>query len=165
MPFVHVAKIATAALVAWFLCAAFITDQAPVFAGIAAVMVVQPSIAATLSRAAERSLGVVLGVVTASVVAFTLGSGSIAVIVTIVAAVLVAWALRLSVTSSVQVPISAMLVVAFSASMPGYESHRILETIIGAAVGVGVNAIPVGRPRPVASALEEVRLKSGDQVV
>jgi uncharacterized membrane protein YgaE (UPF0421/DUF939 family) len=145
MPSAQVAKIAAAALVAWFLCAAFITDQAPVFAGIAAVMVVQPSIAATMSRAVERSLGVILGVVVASTVSLLLGAGALAVVVTIVVAVLVPWGLRLSVTSSVQVPISAMLVVAFATSMPGYEGHRIVETIVGAAVGVAVNAIPLGR--------------------
>jgi uncharacterized membrane protein YgaE (UPF0421/DUF939 family) len=145
MPFAHVAKIAVAALVAWFLCAAFITDQAPVFAGIAAVMVVQPSIAATMSRAVERSLGVILGVVVASTVTLLLGSGDVAAIVTIVVAVLVPWGLRLSVTSSVQVPISAMLVVAFATSMPGYEGHRIVETIVGAAVGVAINAVPLRR--------------------
>jgi hypothetical protein len=47
MPFAHVAKIAAAALAAWFLRAEFTTDQAPVFASIDAVMVVHPSIAAT----------------------------------------------------------------------------------------------------------------------
>jgi len=151
MPFVHVAKIATAALLAWFTCALFITDQAPVFAGIAAVMVVQPSVAATLSRAVERSLGVVLGVVVASCAGLLPVGHAEATVITIVASVLLAWTLRLSATSSVQVPISAMLVLAFSTSMPGYELHRIVETILGAAIGVGVNAIPVPRARPATS--------------
>jgi uncharacterized membrane protein YgaE (UPF0421/DUF939 family) len=147
MPFAHAAKIALAALVAWSICAAFVTDQAPVFAGIAAVMVVQPSVAATLSRAVERSLGVILGVVVASGVALVSDIGSIAVILTIVASVMLAWVLRLSATSSVQVPISAMLVLSFSASMSGYEVHRIVETIVGAAIGIAINAIPMRRAK------------------
>jgi hypothetical protein len=49
VPFARAARVAVAALAAWFACAPFITDQAPVFAPIAAVMVVQPSVAATFS--------------------------------------------------------------------------------------------------------------------
>ena len=56
---------------------------------------------------------------------------------------LVAWALNMTPGTSNQVAISAMLVLALGASSPEYALDRVLETLIGAAIGIIVNALVV----------------------
>ncbi len=62
IPFVQVVKTSVAAIIAWFVCIALLPAQLPIFATIAALLVVQPSINQTFGKAVERSLGVITGV-------------------------------------------------------------------------------------------------------
>ncbi len=104
---------------------------------------VQPSVNQSLAKGVERSVGVVLGVVLAYGAGALFGHSSGIVLATIVVSLLIAWLLRLSPGSANQIPISAMLVIAIGASTPGYALNRIIETVIGAAVGLTINAIVV----------------------
>lgn len=137
-PFLQVAKTAVAAVVTWFVCS-FVATEPPVFGAIAAIIVVQPSVNQSLSRGIERSIGVIVGVVIAYLVALVFGAPGWLILVAIVVSLLVAWALRFPASSTVQVPISAMLVLAIGAQTPGYAVDRIIETIIGAVIGIVVN--------------------------
>ena len=118
-------------------------EPLPIFAGIAALLVVQPSVHQSLAKGIERSFGVILGVLLASAATAWLGHSTWVVLGTIVASLLLAWALRLTPGSTVQIPISAMLVVALGAQTPGFAAARVVETIIGALVGLTVNALIV----------------------
>jgi len=71
-----------------------------------------------------------------------LGSPSWIVLLAIVVAMLVAWALRATPGTGNQVAISAMLVLALG-STPDYALARIVETLIGVAIGIVVNALIV----------------------
>jgi uncharacterized membrane protein YgaE (UPF0421/DUF939 family) len=113
--------------------------QLPVFAAVAAIIVVQPSVNQTFTKALERSFGVILGVVIAYFAGVIFGASSWLILVAILLALLTGWALRLSQAATVQVPISAMLVLAIGAQTPGYAVDRILETILGALIAVVVN--------------------------
>ncbi len=64
-PLLHVAKSAVATAAAWIV-ADLITPGPPVFAAIAALLVVQPSVNQSFAKAIERSIGVIAGVVVAS---------------------------------------------------------------------------------------------------
>jgi uncharacterized membrane protein YccC len=143
IPLLQAAKVALATIAAWVIAGAIIRGQLPAFAGIAALLAVQPSLNQSLSRAIERSLGVIAGVLVAYVVGIVFGGGYWVVLLSIVAAIAVAWALRLTSTTSVQLPISAMLVLSVGASTPGYAVDRIVETVIGAAIGLIVNVFVV----------------------
>jgi uncharacterized membrane protein YccC len=110
-----------------------------VFAAIAALLVVQPSVNQSLSKALERSAGVILGVVIAVLLSLLLGAQSWVVLAAVVVAMLVAWSLRASTGTGNQVAISAVLVLALGSSNPDYALDRILETLIGAAIGFVVN--------------------------
>jgi uncharacterized membrane protein YgaE (UPF0421/DUF939 family) len=138
-PLLQVLKTAAAAAIAWIACSFIATDEPPIFGAIAAIIVVQPSINQSFSRAVERSIGVIVGVVVAYLVALIFGAPSWLILAAIVTSLLVGWALRFPQSSTVQIPISAMLVLSVGAQTPGYAVERIVETIIGAIIGVFVN--------------------------
>ena len=134
---------AVAVALAWLASQLLLPSDLPIFAAIAALLVVQPSVHQTLGRAIERTAGVIGGVLIASTIGFFLGQSSWVVLGTIVVSILVAWALRLSPVSASQIPISAMLVLALGATTPGYALDRIFETFIGAGIALVINALIV----------------------
>ncbi|AZZ57518.1 FUSC family protein [Rathayibacter iranicus] len=142
-PVLQLVKTAVATAVTWMLAALIFPGTLPVFGAIAALLVVAPSINQSFSKALERSVGVIIGVIVGSVIGTLLGGDSIIVLVAIVAAIVVGWVVRLTPASAVQIPISAMLVLSVGAVTPNYALDRILETLVGAAVGVVVNVLIV----------------------
>jgi uncharacterized membrane protein YgaE (UPF0421/DUF939 family) len=157
LPFLQTVKTSVAVALAWLLSQLLLPNDLPIFAAIAALLVVQPSVNQTLGRAIERTAGVIGGVIIASSIGFFLGESSWVVLGTIVVSTLVGWALRLSPVSASQIPISAMLVLALGATTPGYALDRIFETFIGAGVALIVNAVIVP-PVLIAPAREAVGL-------
>lgn len=142
-PLLQVVKTAVAVVSAVLLCAAILRGPFPTFAAIAALLVVQPSINQSFVKGLERSAGVVLGVLLATGLHLLLGNGTWVVLLVIVLAITLAWALRLTPTSATQVGISGMLVLTAGAVSPAYSVDRIIETLIGAAVALIVNALIV----------------------
>ncbi|MCY7412135.1 MAG: FUSC family protein [Salinibacterium sp.] len=138
-PLLQVAKTSAAAIIAWLASQLLLGQPLPIFAAIAALLVVQPSVNQTVLKGIERSVGVIAGVVIAYVSGQLFGAASWVILVVIVISLLLAWALKLGPGSTNQIPISAMLVLALGAQTPGYALERILETIIGALVGLLVN--------------------------
>ncbi|QHC54603.1 aromatic acid exporter family member 1 [Rathayibacter tanaceti] len=138
-PVLQLVKTAAATVVTWLLAALIFPGTLPVFGAIAALLVVAPSVNQSFSKAMERSVGVIIGVIVGSVIGTVLGGDSLIVLLAIVAAIAVGWVVRLTPASAVQIPISAMLVLSVGAVTPNYALDRILETLVGAAVGVVVN--------------------------
>lgn len=143
VPILQVLKSAVATIAAWLVAGSLLPGQLPVFAAIAALLVVQPSVNQSLGKAVERSIGVILGVLVATGISLAFGQSTWVILVAIVVAMLVAWALKMTPGTSNQVAISAMLVLALGASSPEYAFDRVLETLIGAAIGIVVNALIV----------------------
>jgi uncharacterized membrane protein YccC len=142
-PLLQVGKSAAATIGAWLIAGWVFPTQLPVFAAIAALLVVQPSVNQSLSKALERSIGVIAGVLIAVGLGLLLGSSSWVVLLAIVVAMLVAWLARTSPGTGNQIAISAMLVLALGSSSPEYAFARIVETLIGVAIGIVVNALIV----------------------
>lgn len=142
-PLLQVIKTSVAAIIAWLICTVTLSQPLPIFAAIAALLVVQPSINQSLAKGIERSVGVIFGVILAYAAGILFGHSSGIVLGVIVVSLLVAWILRLSPGSATQIPISAMLVIAIGTNTPGYAVNRVIETVIGAAVGLTINAIIV----------------------
>jgi len=138
-PFLQVAKSAIATVAAWLVAGWLVQGPPPIFAAIAALLVVQPSINQSLTRAVERSVGVVVGVVIASLLGIALGSPTWVILLSAGVALVIAWALRMSPGATNQVAISAILVLALGTATPNYAVDRVLETLIGALVGIVVN--------------------------
>lgn len=139
----QVIKSAVATISAWLVAGWLVPGPLPVFAAIAALLVVQPSVNQSFAKALERSVGVIAGVVIAVLLSLLLGPQSWVVLLAIVVAMLVAWAFRASPGTGNQVAISAMLVLALGSSSPQYAVDRIVETLIGVAIGIVVNALVV----------------------
>jgi uncharacterized membrane protein YgaE (UPF0421/DUF939 family) len=158
IPLVQVVKTALAATLAWGVAELGAGHQAPFFAALAALLAVQPSVQQSLSRALERMAGVVGGVLMAFVFGALVGVHTWSVGLLLLASLLVAWALRLGPQAAVQVPVSALLVVAIGAGTPGYVRDRILDTALGAAIGVALNALvaPPVAVSPVHTAVERL---------
>lgn len=143
LPLLQVLKTAIAAIAAWILAITILPGQLPVFAAIAAILVVQPSVNQSFGKALERSLGVITGVVLATVIGIAFGHSAWIVLLAIVVAILLGWVLRLGPGSANQIPISAMLVLSIGAATPDYALARIVETILGAGIGLLVNVVLV----------------------
>jgi uncharacterized membrane protein YgaE (UPF0421/DUF939 family) len=135
----QVAKTAVAMIAAWVVADLLVPGPPPIFAAIAAVLVVQPSINQSFTRAVERSVGVIVGVVIASVLGIVLGSPTWVILLAGAVSLVVAWALRMSPGATNQVAISAVLVLALGTATPNYALDRVIETVIGAVVGILVN--------------------------
>jgi uncharacterized membrane protein YgaE (UPF0421/DUF939 family) len=154
---VQVAKTALAGTLAW-VAAALVGYPKPFFATLAALLAVQPSIVQSLTRGLERFAGVIGGVTLAYVFGLLFGVHVWTVGLLVLAGLLLGWLLRLGPQGAVQIPISALLVVAIGAGSPGYIQERILETALGAAIGAAINAIvvPPVYVRPVTETVTEL---------
>ena len=138
-PFLQVAKSAAAMIAAWVIAEILVPGPPPIFAAIAAVLVVQPSINQSFTRAVERSVGVIVGVIIASLLGILLGSPTWVILLAGAVSLVAAWALRMSPGATNQVAISAVLVLALGTATPNYALDRVLETVIGAIIGIVVN--------------------------
>lgn len=140
VPLLQVAKSAVAIVAAWLIAGWLIQGPPPIFAAIAALLVVQPSVNQSFTRAVERSVGVIVGVVIASLLGLAFGSQPWVALLSAGVALVVAWAARISPGATNQIAISALLVLALGTATPNYALDRVLETLIGAAIGIVVNA-------------------------
>ncbi len=143
VPLLQVAKSALAIIAAWLVAGWLVQGPPPIFAAIAALLVVQPSINQSFTRAVERSVGVILGVVIAAALGLAFGSQPWVALLSAGVALAVAWAARISPGATNQIAISALLVLALGTATPNYALDRVLETLIGAAIGIVVNAVLV----------------------
>lgn len=142
-PVLQVAKSAVATIAAWLIAGWLIQGLPPVFAAIAALLVVQPSVNQSIGKAVERSVGVIAGVVIASGLGILFGGATWVILLATVVALVVAWALKMTPGTANQVAISALLVLALGGTSPDYAVDRIIETLIGAVLGIVVNLVIV----------------------
>jgi hypothetical protein len=127
-------KAAVGAGIAWAVALLADPHSRPYFAPLAVILIVQPTVYDSLSRAFQRVIGVVLGVAAALAVNhFLTPSG---------------WSVRLGPQGVVQVPISALLVFAVGSATPGYAGRRVVDTLIGSAIAVLAVLVSPSAPAP-----------------
>jgi uncharacterized membrane protein YgaE (UPF0421/DUF939 family) len=132
-PTLQAAKTAVAAGFAWFIAADVLGNNIPVFAPLAALLTVQVTVWDSLARGLQRVLGVVVGVLVAY------GFARLVIFVSLLAGRV----LRLGQQGSIQVPVSALLVLVLGATTGGYAVDRVVDTVVGAATGILVNLVIV----------------------
>jgi Fusaric acid resistance protein-like len=142
------AKTAIAAGLAWVAALAADPHSRPYFAPLAVLLVVQPTVYDSLSRAFQRVAGVVVGVAAALAVSCVLAPSAWSIGVIIFAGLLVGWTARLGPQGVVQVPVSALLVFLVGQATPGYAGERIVDTLIGAGVAVIAVVLTPSAPAP-----------------
>jgi len=117
----------------------------PVFAALAALLVVQVTVYESVSRGLQRIAGVVLGVVVAFGLAQLLGLHAWTVGLVVLLGIVVARVLHVGEGGGVQVPVSGLLVLTVGSTVGSttgsYALDRIVETVLGAAVGIVVNVV------------------------
>ena len=154
------ARLAGASVAAFLAAEGFgLVDPPPLVAALTALLVVQATASSTLFSGVERVLSVVAGVALAmgfvSVVGLTWWSLGILV----AASIIVGQLLRLG-PNLIEVPISAMLVlgVGYTSGAEATGMSRVVETLIGAAVGVLVNVLfpPAVRSRYAGQAVQRL---------
>jgi uncharacterized membrane protein YccC len=115
----------------------------PVFAAIAALLVVAPNLGQTASKGIERTFGVIAGVLIATLFGALLGHTALAAIIAIAVSLVIGWVARTSLGMLNQMAISSMLVIVMGGGSIGFALDRIIETIIGAVIGFLVNLLIV----------------------
>jgi uncharacterized membrane protein YccC len=141
-------KTAIAAGLAWVAALAADPHSRPYFAPLAVLLVVQPTVYDSLSRAFQRVAGVVLGVAAALAVSHFLAPSAWSIGIIVFAGLLAGWAGRLGPQGVVQIPVSALLVFLVGRVTPGYGADRIADTLIGAAVAVIAVLLTPSAPGP-----------------
>jgi hypothetical protein len=133
----------TGATVAAFLIAQLVGlhDPPPIIAALTALLVVQATLTSTLLNGLQRVASVVAGVALAVAVVAVVGLTWWSLAALVAASIVVGQLLRLG-PHLVEVPISAMLVLGVgSAGVESVGGGRVVETLIGAAVGMLVNLL------------------------
>jgi len=112
----------------------------------------------------QRVVGVLIGVAVALGVAQFIPLDGWAVAAVVFVGLLIGRVLRLGPSGMVQVPVSALLVLFVGSVSSGYPGRRIIDTVIGAAIGVAVVLVSPTAPRAeaiVSSATEPLRGAAG----
>jgi uncharacterized membrane protein YgaE (UPF0421/DUF939 family) len=160
LPALQAAKTAVAAGISWFIAANVMGNRIPVFAPLAALLTVQVTVWDSVARGLQRVLGVVVGVLVAYGFARLAGINAWSIALVIFVSLLAGRALRLGQQGSIQVPVSALLVLVLGATTGGYALDRVLDTVVGAATGILVNLVIVP-PTQLKSARREVNAFAG----
>jgi uncharacterized membrane protein YgaE (UPF0421/DUF939 family) len=142
------AKIAVAASVAWVAAVATHPHAQPYFAPLAVLLIVQPTVYDSVSRAFQRVAGVVIGVVVALGLSRVVAPSAWSIGIIIFLGLLVGWAARLGPQGVVQVPVSAMLAFVVGRLTPSYGGQRVLDTLIGAGIALVVVLLSPTAPAP-----------------
>ncbi len=155
-PGLRTAKTTLAAVLSFVLAQQLGTGPQPVLAPLTALLVVQLTMYETLANGLQRVASVLAGVLVAVGVATYVGLSWWSLGIVVAGSLVIGRILRLG-ASLVEVPISAMLVLAVGGAQ-GAAQERVYETLIGAAVGVAVNAV-IAAPlyvQPAGAALGEL---------
>lgn len=136
----RVIKTAFATALAWWLGSLIPGVPSPYLAPLGALLVMQVTIADSLSAASQRLLGIVVGVTVAVMLLQVIGVNAWSIGLVVLLSLMTGSLLRLAPAAVTQVAVSSLLVVAVGGqSSVGFAWHRIAESIIGVAVGVAVN--------------------------
>lgn len=164
-------KTAVAATLAWETARLLTGADAPVFAPLTALLVVQITVQRSVRQALERVGGVVAGVLVALGLAQVVGLTAAGIALLVAGGLLVGRLVRLGAEGAVQVPVSALLVLIVGTGAAAGEVSdvvvaRVEDTAIGAAVGVLVNLALVApiRLRPAAAAVTALATALADQL-
>src|SRR5262249_20094200 len=116
----------------------------PYLAPLTAVLTVQLTIAESVSGAVQRTAGAVVGVIMALMVGGFIGVNAFTLAAVVLVAQLIGRLLRLPQVGSAQVVTTALLVLTVGGVTSfTYGVGRVVETLVGALVGVAINALLV----------------------
>jgi uncharacterized membrane protein YgaE (UPF0421/DUF939 family) len=138
-------KTAFAAAASWLVATSLLHSQYPFFAAVAAIITVQVTVADSVDKATHRIIGIIGGVLLSMLLGQWFEVGAVSIFFIILIGMGIATALRMNPQIISQVAISSLLVLAFGQASEGYAYERIIETILGSAIAVLINALIIPR--------------------
>lgn len=156
-PGLRTAKTTLAAVLSFVVADRLHTSAAPVLAPLTALLVVQLTLYETVAQGIGRIVSVVLGVLLSIGIAASVGLTWWSVGVVVATSLVVGRLVRLG-GHLLEVPITAMIVLAAVGTADRVALGRVYETLIGAAVGIAVNFVlaPPLYIQPAGDALAEL---------
>lgn len=157
-------KTALGALVAWELGRLIPGNPHPYLAPLTVILVMQATVAQSLTYGVQRGIGVALGVVVALVALTTVGVHGWSIALVIGVALALGNRLRIAALSTQQIAVSALLVMLLGGATDElrFSLLRIADTVVGTAVALALNAA-FAPPSHLAPARAEVR-DLGEQI-
>jgi len=155
-------KSTSAAVAAYVVAMPLSDNDRPIIAPLTALLVVQLTLYDTLRSGLRRVISVVLGVLVAVAVSALVPLTWWSLGLVVAASLVLGRLMRLG-KEILEVPISAMLVLAVAGSET-VASGRVLETVVGALVGVAVNAViaPPLYVRPASDAVQDLAKQAAE---
>ncbi|MFB5189122.1 FUSC family protein [Alicyclobacillus fastidiosus] len=150
----QVMKTAVASGISWVASSAISHNPYPYFAPMAAILTMQATISESIQKGVQRIIGIIGGVITGMLVVHWLHIDALSITLAILVGMAVSTALRFNAQITSQVAVTTLLILAFGRS-PGYAVGRILDTLIGCATAILVNAIIIP-PNPLPAAERRV---------
>lgn len=150
---VRTAKLTLAAVLSYLAALPVSANPKPVLAPLTALLVVQLTLYETLRTGLTRVISVLAGVLIAVLFTTQVGMSALSLGVVVAASLVAGRLLRLR-DQMLEVPISAMLVLAVNGEHT-VATGRVLETVVGTVVGVAVGTV-VGPPLYVRPASEAI---------
>jgi uncharacterized membrane protein YgaE (UPF0421/DUF939 family) len=144
-----VLQTAAAALISWYVAVLLLPDDRPAFASIAAVICVGITYGQRRWRALELVGGVVLGIGISTLLLYLIGSGPFQIALLVILAMSAALLIRGGELLVNEAAISAILLASLQSANAGFSADRILEGLIGGAVGLVIASLLLP-PDPVA---------------
>jgi hypothetical protein len=139
IPGIRTAKVTLAAVLAYVAADLLNTTATPILAPLTAILVVQVTVYQTVAEGLQRVLSVLTGVLLAVGLATVVGLSWWSLGVVVAASLVLGQILRLG-PHTLEVPISAMLVLAVGGSAaPQAATGRVYETLVGTVTGIAVN--------------------------
>jgi uncharacterized membrane protein YgaE (UPF0421/DUF939 family) len=123
-------------------CAQFLNLESPVYAVIAAVIVLDLSPAKTRQLALQRLSGTLVGAAVGGGLSYFLPQGPMAIMISIAAAMLLSSVVHLQAVAKLSGYVCGIVVLAHAANPWPYAAHRTVETLLGLAMAVLVSFVP-----------------------
>nr|WP_255478828.1 FUSC family protein [Rufibacter sp. XAAS-G3-1] len=139
----QIAKTAFAAALSWLVASSMLHSEYPYFAAVAAIITVQVTVADSVDKATQRIIGIIGGVLVSMLLGHWFEVGAVSIFLIILIGMSIAKAFRMNPQIISQVAISSLLVLAFGQAREGYAYERIIETVLGSAIAVLINALIV----------------------
>ena len=116
--------------------------QYPIYALLAAVIVIDLSPATTRQLALQRLIGTLLGATVGAALSYVLPPGPLAIMASILAAMLLSYVARVPAAAKLAGYVCGIVILAHGAHPWSYALYRVVETLLGLAMAVLVSLVP-----------------------
>lgn len=122
--------------------AQFLELQYPIYALIAAVIVIDLSPVKTRQLALQRLIGTLLGATVGAALSYVLPEGPLAIMISILAAMLLTYVARVPAAAKLAGYVCGIVILSHGANPWSYALYRVVETFLGLAMAVLVSLVP-----------------------